>query len=135
MILRGHTVHAGKGEGEAIVTSIPFSFLGELDPETGKVPSPSHELFGQTLVGKVLVFPTGKGSSTAPIIAWEAMKAGNLPKAIICIEAEPIVAAAAITANIPMVDKLDKNPLEVIKTGDYVRVNATEGIVEILEKK
>ncbi len=135
MKLRGHTIHKGKAEGEAIVTSIPFSFLGELDPESGKVPSPSHELFGQTLAGKVLVFPTGKGSSTAPIIAWEAMKFGNLPKAIICVEAEPIVAAAAITANIPMIDKLDRNPLEVIKTGYYVKVDATEGIVEVFEKK
>ena len=59
---------------------------------------------------------------------------GNLPSAMICIEAEPIVAAAAITTNIPMVDKLDKDPLLVIKTGDYVKVDATYGIVEIIAK-
>ena len=134
MILKGHTINPGYAEGEAIVTRIPFSFLGELDPTTGKVPSPSHELFGQTLAGKILVFPTGKGSSGAPHIAWRAMKAGNNPKALICVQAEPIVAAAAITADIPMVDRLEQNPLEVIKTGDYVKVNATEGTVEIAGK-
>lgn len=134
MILKGHTISPGKGEGEAIVTNTPFSFLGELDPETGKVPSKTHELYGQTLAGKVFVFPTGKGSSTAPMVAWYAMKKGNLPSAMICVEAEPIVAAAAITTNIPMVDKLNKDPLLVIKTGDYVKVDATKGIIEVKAK-
>ena len=134
MKLRGHTINPGQAQGEAIVTHIPFSFLGELDPATGTVPSPSHELFGQSLAGRVFVFPTGKGSSTGPMIAWYAMIAGNVPAAMICVQAEPVVAAAAITANIPMVDRLSKNPLEVIKTGDYVKVDATNGIVEIVGK-
>ena len=69
-----------------------------------------------------------------PITGWYAMKAGNNPAAIVCIEAEPIIASVAITADIPMVHKLDKNPLEVIKSGDYVKVDATAGIVEIVGK-
>ncbi len=69
-----------------------------------------------------------------PIISWYAAKAGNSPAAIICIEAESIIASAAITAGIPMVDRLDKNPLEVIRTGDYVKVDATAGVVEIVGK-
>jgi predicted aconitase with swiveling domain len=134
MKLKGHIINEGVAEGEAIVTTIPFSFLGELDPETGKVPSPSHELFGQSLAGKVFIFPTGKGSSMAPAIAWYAMLAGNAPCAMVCERAEPVVASAAITINIPMLDRLEKNPVEVIKTGDYVRVDAIEGIVEITRK-
>lgn len=134
MILRGHTVCPGKAEGQAVVTGTPFSFLGELDPSTGKILSPSHELFGQSIADKIFVFPTGKGSSAGPLISWAAMKAGNNPKAMICVRAEPIVAAAAITASIPMVDRLDKNPLEVIETGDYVKIDANEGVVEIVGK-
>ena len=134
MILKGHMINRGKAEGETIVTKIPFSFLGELDPMTGRVPAESHELFGQTLAGKIFVFPTGKGSNSGPIVAWKAMKAGNIPLAMICVQAEPIIAAAAIVANIPMVDRLEKNPLEVISTGDYVKVDATNGIVEVVGK-
>ena len=134
MILRGHCVNPGKAEGEAILIKIPFSFLGELNAATGKIASPFHEQFGQSIKNKVLVIPTGKGSSMGPIIGWYAMKAGNNPAAIVCIEAEPIIASVAITANIPMVHKLDKNPLEVIKSGDYVKVDATAGIVEIVGK-
>jgi predicted aconitase with swiveling domain len=131
MILKGHTVSPGKAEGEAVVLRSPFSFLGELDPATGKIASPLNEQFGEDLRGKVLVTPTGKGSSMGPVISWYAMKEGNNPAAVICLQAEAILASAAITARIPMVDKLDQNPLEVIKTGDYVKVDATAGIVEI----
>ena len=134
MKLKGHTINPGEAEGEAIVTSIPFSFVGEFDPATGKVPSPSHELFGQSLTGKIFVFPTGKGGTSGPSIAWYGMLSGNLPRAMICEQAEPVVAASAITVNIPMVDKLDKNALALINTGDYVKVDATNGIVEIVGK-
>ena len=135
MILKGQTVNPGKVEGEAIVSNSPFSFVGELDPDTGTVPSPSHELFGRSLAEKILVTPTGKGSSGAPIISWKAMKAGNNPRVIICVEREPILVSAAITAKIPMIDRLDKNPLDAIENGDYLKVDATEGIVEIFKKK
>jgi predicted aconitase with swiveling domain len=134
MKLRGHTVSPGKAEGEAIVIEAPFSFLGELDPATGEIASPLNKHFGQDLRGKVLVTPTGKGSSMGPVISWYAMKAGNNPAAIICLKAEAILASAAITAGIPMVDKLDKNPLEAIRSGDHVKVDATVGIVEIGNK-
>jgi len=60
------------------------------------------------------------------------MKLNKSPKAIVCIEAEPVLAAAAMVANMPMVDRLDKNPLEVIKTGDWVKVDGDNGIVEVI---
>jgi len=134
MVLRCHTVSKGEAEGEAVVLKVPFSFLGELDPNTGKLASPLHEQFGQDLKGKVLVTTTGKGSSMGPIISWYGMKEGNNPAAIICLQAEAILASAAITAGIPMVDKFDRNPFEYIKSGDYVKVDATNGIVEITNK-
>lgn len=134
MKLKGHTISLGKAEGEAVVLDEPFSFLGELDPNTGKIASPLSKQFGQDLRGKVIVTPTGKGSSMGPVISWYAMKAGNNPAAIICLQAEAILASAAIIAGIPMIDKLDNNPLELIKSGDYVKVDATAGIVEIVNK-
>jgi len=134
MKLKGRTVNPGKAEGEAIVARIPFSFLGELDPSTGKVPAPSHELFGQNLAGKIFVCPTGKGSSAGPGVAYLAKKAGNMPEAMIIREVEPVLAAAIITAEIPAVDKLDQDPLEAIKTGDFVKIDADEGTVEVIKK-
>jgi len=131
MVIKGHTVCQGKAEGEAIVYKGPFSFLGDLDPNTGKVPIPNHPLEGQSLVGKVCVFTTGHGSSGGPTYAWAAKRRGNIPAAMIFLEVEPIIATAVIAAEIPTIDKLERDPFEVIKNGDRVKVDATAGIVEV----
>ncbi|MBA7614932.1 hypothetical protein ES703_22206 [subsurface metagenome] len=69
-----------------------------------------------------------------PVISWYAMEAGNNPAAIICLQAEAILASAAIVADIPMIDKLNKNPFEFIRSGDYVKVDAAAGTVEIIDR-
>ena len=134
MKLKGRTVNPGKAEGEAIVTSTPFSFLGELEPSTGKVPSSSHELFGKKLAGKIFVCPTGKGSSGGPGIAYIAKQRNNMPKAMIVKEVEPVLAAGILTADLPAVDRLDQDPITVIENGDYVIVDADQGIVEVFKR-
>jgi len=134
MEIRAHTVCAGKAEGEAVAYKGPFSFLGDLDPATGKVPVLGHELEGKSLANKVFVFTTGKGSSGGPRIAWAAKRNAKAPAAMICLESEPVLSCGAIVAEIPTVDRPEKNPFELIKTGDYVKVDATAGIVEILGK-
>jgi predicted aconitase with swiveling domain len=133
MILKGKTVKKGKVEGEAIVSRLPFSFLGDLDVNTGKVVPEGHDLQGQSIAGKIFVFSTGKGSTVGPNVAYMAKQLGNTPKGMICIEVEPVMAMVAIMNDIPMVHKLEKNPLEVINTGDYVKMDADEGIVEIIK--
>jgi len=135
MKLKGRKVNPGMAEGEAIVTQIPFSFLGELDPATGKIPSPSHDLFNKSIAGRIFVCPGGKGSSAGPGVAYLAKQSGNMPKAIIVKEIEPVIAAAIIFADIPAVDQLDQDPLQAIETGDYVKVDADRGIVEVIKKK
>jgi predicted aconitase with swiveling domain len=134
MEIKAHTVCAGKAEGEAVVYNGPFSFLGDLDPTTGKIPVPQHELEGTSLVGKVFVFTTGKGSSGGDFAAWAAKENSKAPAAMICLESEPVLTGAVLVTRIPTVDYPEKNVLELIKTGDYVKVDATAGIIEIVEK-
>jgi len=130
MILKGRSINGGQAEGKAIVWKNAFSFLGEVDPQTGDFVE-GHELSGNSIAGRILVFPTGRGSTAGPIIAWRLMKVGKGPKAMICQEAEPVIALDAITAGVPMVDRFNEDPLEVMKTGDWVKVNATDGVIEI----
>ena len=134
MEIKAHTVSAGKAKGEAVVYNGAFSFLGDLDPKTGKCPAPRHELEGKSLVDKVFVFTTGKGSSGGDFAAWAAKENGNAPAAIICLESEPVLSGAVIAAEIPTVDHPEKNVLDLIKTGDHVKVDATAGIIEIVGK-
>ena len=134
MEIRAHTVSAGKAEGEAVVYNGPFSFMGDMDPATGIVPVPRHQLQGKSLVNKVFVFTTGKGSSAGDSIAWIAKQNGNAPAAIICLESEPVLSGALIATEIPAVDRPDKDIFQLINTGDYVKVDATHGIIEVVGK-
>jgi len=134
MEIKAHTVSSGKGEGQALVYKGPFSFMGDLDPDTGRIPVPRHLLEGEEVANKVFVFTTGKGSSGGDCIAWTAKENGKAPAAIICMESEPVLSGAAIITGIPTVDRPEKDIFELIQTGDHVKVDATAGIIEILGK-
>ena len=129
--LKGKKVVGGKAAGTAIVSHEPISFIGGVDPNTGYVIEKGHELEGQKITGKVLVYPTGKGSTGGSYRLYEMVYRKTAPQAIILIEREPVVTVGCIMGNIPAVDGLEKNPLEVIKDGDYVEVDADKGIIVI----
>jgi predicted aconitase with swiveling domain len=131
MEIRAHKVCGGVAEGEAVVYRGPFSFMGDLDPATGKVPVPRHPLQGESLANKVFVFTTGKGSSGGDFAAWMAKEKGNAPLAIICQESEPVLSGAVIITGIPTVDRPEKDVFQLIKTGDRVKVDATSGIIQL----
>jgi len=133
MILKGRKVMGGKAEGEALVSSEPISFYGGVDPVSGCVTEPGHCCCGENITGKVFVFPTGKGSTVGSYVIYRMKKLGTAPAAIINIETEAILATGCVISDIPLVDKLDRNPVEAIKTGMRVRVDADEGIVELLD--
>jgi predicted aconitase with swiveling domain len=133
MTIQGKTVNGGVAEGEAIVTKMPFNFILDLDIHSGKVNS-GHELKGQDLSNKIFVFPTGRGSTWGALMAYESLLRGTFCKGMVCTEAEPVIGAVAIMLDVPMVHRLAMNPVEVIHTGDYVRVNATAGLVEVVKR-
>jgi predicted aconitase with swiveling domain len=137
LILKGYGVVKGLAEGPALVSEQNISLWGGLNPQTGLIIDKRHELYGQQVKGKVLVFPYGKGSTTGAIVLLEAVRCRNAPAAIINVKTEPILASGALMAQIfykkkiPIVDRLEKNPVKAIHTNDYVRVNGNKGLVEI----
>ena len=131
-ILNGRCIVAGYAEGEALVTSDAISFMGTVNPKTGVIIERKHEIEGQCLKGKILVFPCSKGSTGGSYMLYDVVKNGVGPKGIVNIEAESVVVIGAIVADLPMVDKID---ISQIHTGDYIRLNATEGTVEIIRKR
>jgi len=130
--LKAHVVSRGMAQGVALVTSQPISFLGSVDVKKGIVVEKGHELEGKSISGKVLVFPGGKGSTVGSYAIYQLKKNGAAPIAMINVKAEPIVAVGAIISDIPLVDNVEKNPVESIKTGDKVLVDAIVGSIEIL---
>lgn len=129
MKLKGRTIFAGQADGEALVTRMGISFFGGVDPESGVVVERGHELEGQSIAGKVLVFPTGKGSTVGSYTLYRLKKAGLAPLAIVNAECETITAVGCIIAEIPCVDQVE---IALMHTGQAVRVDGELGIIELL---
>jgi predicted aconitase with swiveling domain len=133
MRLRGRRVVGGYAEGFALVSSDPVSFYGGVDPETGVVVEKGHAVEGECISGKVFVFPTGKGSTVGSYVIYRMKKLGTAPAAIVNRETEAIIATGCVIAGIPLVDKLDTDPVETLNDGMLLRIRADEGIVEALD--
>lgn len=125
--LQGRIIKSGRAEGLALVSREAIGFLGGVDPETGRVIEPGHALEGQCIAGRVLVFPTGKGSTVGSYTLYRMARMGTAPAAIINAESEAIVAVGAIIGQIPMVDQVDTSLFE---SGDRVLVDGARVAVE-----
>ena len=132
--LKGRPISKGYAEGEAIVCPEAIGFNFGVDVETGTIIEHNHPLQNQSFKDKILVFPRGKGSTGGSYVVYQVAKLKTGPKAIINVTTETIIAAGAIMGGIPVIDKLEQNPLEVIANGDYVKVDANNGTVEIFKK-
>lgn len=119
MEMKGRIISKGTAQEEALVTSQPISFYGGVDPNTGEVLEKDHELQGKSMKGKILVFPTGKGSTVGSYTLYRLKKNGVAPAGIINRECETVVAVGAIISEIPCVDNVD---ISKIATGDLVRI-------------
>ena len=130
MEIKCHKVACGCARGPALVTRDAISFLGNVDAKTGVVVDPEHELFGQCIAGKVLIFPGGKGSTVGSYVIYQLKKRDLAPAAMINIRSEPIVAVGAIISGIPLVDRVTEETMQ-IKSGTLVEVDADQGRVRI----
>lgn len=126
LTLHGRVIRAGQASGLALVSPAPIGFLGGVDPDTGIIIEPNHPLRGECVADRVLVFPTGKGSTVGSYTILRLSKSGKAPVAMINRESEAIVAVGAIIGDIPMVDQVD---ISVIHSGDRVQVDG--GVVTI----
>lgn len=127
-----HKISEGVAEAEVIISKDDIMFY-LIEPETGKVVEPAHDLEGKIIANKILVFPMGKGSSVVQADGlYQLNQKDNAPKAMIIQYPETVLVSSAIIMEIPMVDKVDPEFYEVVKDGDRVRVDADNGIIEIM---
>ena len=127
--MQGRVIRSGKAAGRALVSPEPIGFLGGVDPDSGVVVEPNHPLNGQSVAGRVLVFPTGKGSTVGSYTILRLARNGVAPAAMLNAQSEAIVAVGAIIADIPMVDEL---AIQFIQDGDWVVVD--DDTVEVYDQ-
>lgn len=89
---------AGKAQGSALVLSEALSFWGGVDAETGDIIDHSHRDLGGNIVGRILVMPSGRGSSSSSSVLAETIRRGTAPAGIILERPDPILAVGAIVA-------------------------------------
>jgi predicted aconitase with swiveling domain len=129
--LQGRSLTVGRGRGVAVVLDEPLSLWGGMDPQTGRLIDRNHPQHGAELSGRVLVMPSGRGSSSSSTILAEAVRAGTTPAAIVLRDPDPILALGALVAvelygrAIPVVT-LGEAAYRAIWTGSDVEVEATD---------
>lgn len=128
MILKGRSIYPGQTSGKALVSHMGISFYGGVDPQTGIITEAGHDLQGQSIAGKILVFPSGKGSTVGSYVLYRLQKNGHAPTAIINAECETITAVGCIIAEIPCIDQVD---LTHFQTGMDLYLDAALAKIEI----
>ena len=117
----------GTGKGQLLATHQPISFWGCVDPVTGNISDKRHELFGESISEKVLVFPFGKGSSTGSLMLLELLRLNLAPAAIINIRTEPLLATGPVVGKhfygntFPIVNVAESD-FNLFKTGLYADI-------------
>ena len=123
----------GIAEGEAVVMDHAFAFMGDVDMDTSEIIARGHEHQGVPIAGKILIYPETKGSSGGCVVLNVLARQGKQPAAIVNLKMPDYnLVEGAILADIPLVCKPDQNPIELINTGDHVKVDAIQGLIVIL---
>jgi hypothetical protein len=135
IVLRGRKVYGGRAEGEALVTRQTIPGWGGVNPVQGVITETQHELRGVSFKDKVLVCRGAKGSSGWSAMYHTARLAGTAPRALVFNEMTTKIALGAVVMRIPSVTDFDRDPLEIIETGDWVIVDGDRGLVEVVKRE
>jgi predicted aconitase with swiveling domain len=126
-----HKIAEGTATGEVLMSNDDICFY-LIDPETGTVIEKDHDLEGQSIAGRVLVFPTGKGSSVVQADGlYQLQMYNNAPKAMIIEHPDTVLVASAIILGIPMVDSLDSEFYAQVENGAIATVDSDKNIVSL----
>jgi predicted aconitase with swiveling domain len=131
IVLKGRKVVGGRAEGEALVTRDTIPGWGGVNPLQGVITETRHELRGVSFKDKILVCRGAKGSSGWSAMFHTARLAGTAPRALVFNEMTTKIALGAVVMRVPSVTGLDRDPLDIIETGDWVVVDGDNGVVEI----
>ena len=134
IVLKGRKVIGGVAEGEALVTKMPLMGWGSVKVKEGMTVERNHPLYEVPFKGKVLVFSEPRGSGG--FVGYGRTKLfGTNPAAFLYRRGNNLTVFAAMNMEVPAITDFDRDPTEVIETGDFVRVDGDGGIVEVLKKK
>ena len=128
MIFEGRIIFEGIAQGVVLTTTMGISFFGGVDPDTGTIVEKGHELEGQSIAGRILVFPTGKGSTVGSYTIYRLKQNGMAPAAIVNLECETITAVGCIISEIPCLDQI---PIENLRSGMRASIDGNRIFINV----
>ena len=134
MVRSGHFFVAGAVEGVALVLAEPLSFWGGVKVESGEIIDRSHPDCGKNVAGRILIMPSGRGSSSSASVLAEAIRLDVAPAAIVLARPDPILTVGALAARslYGAVCPIVVCAIDGIATGDRIRVTiAKTGVAEL----
>lgn len=132
IIIKGRTIFPGKVEGEALVSKMPLMGWGNVNVKQGFTVERDHPLFEVALKDKILVFPYVRGSGGF-VMYGHTKQYGTNPKAMLISKPISYSIFAGMIMKQPTMTDFDIDPIQIIETGDFVKVNADDGYIEIIK--
>ena len=124
-------ISGGRAEGPVLISKDRVCFY-LAEPGSGRMMEKGHDLEGKSIAGKILVMPSGKGSSVVQADGlYKLSKCGNSPKALIVKEADTVLVSTAIILEIPMVFKVEEGFYREIEDGINASLDADKGSITL----
>ena len=121
-------------EGEAVVSQEGFSPRYDLDRWSGEITKPGHKLEGTNIRDKICFFPTAKGGIAAGWAFYDIKHKAIAPKAFVFGVTNPVMVQGAVFANITITEGWSRDPSEVVRNGDWVRVDPQRRVIEVVRR-
>ncbi len=128
-----HKIWGGSAKGEVLISNEAICFY-LIDPKTGVISERGHELEGWSIAGKILILPSGKGSSVVNDEGLFTLQQNNAgPKCIIVKHPDTILVAGAIIMDYPIFDRVEKNFYKIVTNGDSFAVDADREVIQLFK--
>jgi uncharacterized protein len=124
----------GRVEGEALVCHQAFSFLGDVDMDTGEIIAHGHEHQGKSIKGKIMIYPETKGSSGGCVVLMSLAKTGCQPLGIVLEKpADTNIVEGAIIAGVTLVSEPEVELIAIVPNGARITVDGSVGEVSWMD--
>jgi uncharacterized protein len=132
-LLQGPPGYGEEITAPVLVSAHGFSARYDVDHETGIISRPTHDLYGQSIAEKILVFPSAKGGTATGWRLWDLVERGVGPVGLIFRETNPVMVQAAVLASVPIMHRLQPDPIAALDSGQVVRIRPRSGTAEVLQ--
>lgn len=120
-------------EAPVLVMREGFSPRYDLDRLTGVISRIGHSAEGESIKGRILVIPTAKGGVAGGWAFFDLLHKEIAPAGLVFGKLNPVMVQGAVLARLPVAEGWPENVLDVLKTGDRIRLDPQSRTITVLD--